>query len=235
MPVEVTTTIDGLNELWPLGGDQFSEIEQHLSLIKDVVKKALTGSGGAGLASAINSTSQELSFAQGLASSLQQQLDSILAKGLMVGDIIMYSGVFTNIPSHYALCNGALGTPNLVNKFIYGTNIESEIGDLGGDDNSIVVSHTHSYTHGHGTRTTSTTGDHAHLMPLPAFQAGAEDINGSFGVTPPLTQIQMSTEPGHTHTVTINQSTSPTDTNGTSGIGLNKPAYYKLAYIQRIS
>jgi hypothetical protein len=50
----------------------------------------------------------------------QSVKDSIRASGVVKGMIIMWSGSITSIPQGWALCNGANGTPNLINRFIMG-------------------------------------------------------------------------------------------------------------------
>lgn len=48
-------------------------------------------------------------------------LTTIMPGGVVPkGGIIMWSGTLANIPDGWALCNGANGTPNLTQKFIYG-------------------------------------------------------------------------------------------------------------------
>lgn len=49
-----------------------------------------------------------------------------------VGGIVMYSGAFADIPANWHLCDGTDGTPDLTDRFIYGTNTEGEVGDTGG-------------------------------------------------------------------------------------------------------
>lgn len=46
----------------------------------------------------------------------------------------MWSGASTAIPTGWALCNGANGTPDLRNRFIVGAGSTYAVGDKGGSD-----------------------------------------------------------------------------------------------------
>ncbi|MFH0912875.1 MAG: hypothetical protein V1884_01125 [Candidatus Omnitrophota bacterium] len=54
------------------------------------------------------------------------------------GTIVMWSGTLATIPTGWALCNGTNGTPDLRDKFIYGTSAAEEPGATGG-----ATTHTH--------------------------------------------------------------------------------------------
>ncbi|MCB4790702.1 MAG: hypothetical protein LHV68_02330 [Elusimicrobia bacterium] len=59
---------------------------------------------------------------------------------LPAGSIIMWSGSVASIPSGWALCNGANGTPDLRDRFIVGAGSSYSVGGVGGN-----VTHTHTY------------------------------------------------------------------------------------------
>ena len=139
-----------------------------------------------------------------------------------IGYISMFSGAWTDnvtIPGWYK-CDGNNGTVNLVGKFVRGG---ATSGATGGSDNAIVVQHNHGGSIG-------SDGGHAHDFNW--NEAGS-------GVFLPLRQAVSSTgvntESGivesvgnHNHSLTVNNE-------GVSGSGANKPAYYTLIFIQRIS
>jgi len=56
-----------------------------------------------------------------------------------IGGVIMWAGLPENIPANYHLCDGTLGTPNLVDKFVRGGDAGTAPGTTGGAD-----------THAHG-------------------------------------------------------------------------------------
>lgn len=55
----------------------------------------------------------------------QGLIQKIEAAPVPIGGIILWSGLTTNIPVGWALCDGNYGTPNLTNKFIVGANSSS--------------------------------------------------------------------------------------------------------------
>ena len=83
------------------------------------------------VAGTIHSTSGGFKFPDGTA--------QITAASIPSGVIVMWSGLLVNIPSGWALCNGANGTPDLQDRFICGTFTGENPGATGG-----AGSHTHS-------------------------------------------------------------------------------------------
>lgn len=51
-----------------------------------------------------------------------------LQDAMPIGSIIMFNGKAEEIPSGWAICDGTNGTPNLINKFIKGSNIAGSTG-----------------------------------------------------------------------------------------------------------
>lgn len=51
-----------------------------------------------------------------------------LQDAMPIGSIIMFNGKAEEIPSEWAICDGTNGTPNLINKFIKGSNIAGSTG-----------------------------------------------------------------------------------------------------------
>ena len=237
MGLEVTTTIDGLNELWPIdqdpGSDPILEGDDHVRLLKVVIKNIFPGIGTDGFSSAILTFETELNYLTGLTSILQTQLDDLADHMIPIGGIIMYSGLFSAIPLNYQLCNGSNGTPDMTKDLIYGTNTEIEVGDIGGSDDQVNISHTHTSDHNHS-GSLSMDGLHSHTIPTGGTSQGAASMFtiASGGATTP---IDTSFDGVHSHTLTIDQDINEFTTEGGSGVGLNTPPYLKLAHIQRLS
>src|SRR6056300_1755815 len=176
MGLETSNYIDGLDPTWPTGLDPVNKGDDHLRLLKGVLKATLPGENGQGFEKPITATEDELNFSGGLIDNIQAQLNtltSLIASTSLdtvpVGGIIMYSGAFSAIPSNYSLCNGTGGTPDLTNKFVYGTNTEGELENTGGSADAVVVSHTHTLnsagSHSHasaGNHSHASAGDHGH-------------------------------------------------------------------------
>lgn len=76
MPVETGTTIEDLDDLWPLSGDAVLEGDNHLRLIKAILKAQFPGVGGDGFATAITATEAEINYLSGVTSGIQAQLDA---------------------------------------------------------------------------------------------------------------------------------------------------------------
>jgi len=134
-----------------------------------------------------------------------------------IGGVIMFNAAFATLPPNWQLCDGTNGTPNMTDKFVYGTVTEGELLDTGGSADAVNVAHTH-------TGSTNSTGAHTHNTKGGANgngSGGYDDANFSFN-TP------TSSAGNHSHTVTV-------DSAGVSGTGKNIPPYIKLAFIQRMS
>ena len=59
----------------------------------------------------------------------------------MIGAIILWSGLVSNIPNHWQLCDGTNGTPDLRAKFLKGATNDGDVHDAGG-----TVNHNHPFT-----------------------------------------------------------------------------------------
>ena len=224
MPVEVATSIAQLDETNPLPGDDVQEGDDHTRLIKDVLKTQFPGSGGVGFSTPITASEAELNYSVGVTSAIQPQIDAnasdiaAVVGEVPVGGIIMYSGLFSAIPANYHLCDGLVGTPDLTDKFIYGTNTEGELENTGGSADAVAVDHNHTFTgdllptHQH---TLATHGDSGVGFVDSAGQAAESSVS-------------TSAVSGGTPSGTVNNS-------GVAGTDKNIPPYTKLAFIMRIS
>lgn len=166
------------------------------------------------------------------------------------GVIVMWSGSIATIPSGWALCNGANGTPDLRDRFVVGAGSTYAVGAKGGNKDAIVPAHTH-------TASTNSTGAHTHSVSGTAASAGAHahgigyyPVTGSGTMRPIISssnqytnaQQQATSSAGahthsvsgtaasagaHSHTVTVNST-------GVSAKNANLPPYYALAYIMKL-
>ncbi|NOR57119.1 MAG: hypothetical protein GQ474_01180 [Sulfurimonas sp.] len=180
----------------------------------------------------------------------------LMAQIVPQGGVIMWSGAIANIPPQWALCDGTNGTPNLVGRFIFGTNVELDIGNMGGSKDAIAVahthtqnSHTHTLNHDHPNVTTSSAGNHYHgsgwgeighygsRHGIYSWSAGI----GSHSTDWDNAEHKTSTNGSHTHTLNVPNFTGNTggatptvNSAGESGTDKNLPPYMKLAYIMKI-
>ncbi len=166
------------------------------------------------------------------------------------GLIAMWSGALANIPSGWALCDGAGGTPDLRSKFVRGAAAGQNPGGTGGSDSITPSSH----THGSGTLGMNSIGNHAHTVnshthsggSLGFRLAGTRTIVASIGPHHVTSNVGINnmrfapnnwygatggSAPGtsslgaHAHTM------SGSTAGGASNAFDNRPAYYALAFI----
>ena len=163
-------------------------------------------------------------------------------EGVPSGAIIMWSGSIASIPSGWALCNGANGTPDLRNRFVIGSSVDvsgvsnTEVTGAntktGGSKDAIVVSHTHTQdAHSH-TGSTNSTGDHTHTISTGG--AGSTVSRAATGLNVASGSATTSSAGAHTHTVAIGDSTPTINNTGSSGTNANLPPYYALAFIMKL-
>jgi len=234
MPVETAVNFQQLDKTWPLNGDLLGPAETHIKTLKQVLKTIFPGVNTNGYNVAITALETELNFVQGLTSNAQAQID-LAANNLMgIEDIIPYAGAFANIPANFNLCDGSNGTPNMTDKFVYGTATQGDVLATGGSADQLLISHNHVASHGHTSSLTSQ-GTHTHLMDLFTNSAGPvkKPIRTAIGSV--AVDKVTDSDGAHNHTPTINSATTSTSTTGSSGTGKNLPKYAKLAFIMRVS
>ena len=167
-------------------------------------------------------------------------------EAIPVGVIVMWSGTLATIPTGWHLCDGVDGTPDLRNRFIYGTAAGENPGNTGG-----ATTHAHTYNtviaHTH-TGTTVSAGAHTHAVVETAHKhsLGTVYVNypGNYlcagcsysGLNPKdtlatVTGITINSAGAHTHTLTT---ASTGEASGTTAVGTHLPPYYKLAYIMKL-
>jgi microcystin-dependent protein len=187
---------------------------------------------------------------------LQSQVDSIdtrvtnievtigTAIGIPRGVITMWSGLTTNVPAGWVLCNGSNGTPDLRDKFIVGAGSSYNTQSQGGNATTVLgVEHMPSHNHGGGGTTSGTSNDHSHGVNDPSHSHSYTAFGGqphgspdgyspafnSFGSTTggATTGISIAGQNAdHTHTVTVNAE-------GGGQAFNNLPPYFALAYIMK--
>lgn len=76
MGLEAASFLSDLNQNWPLDTDSATQGDDHLRLIKSVLRSTFPGSGGNGFSKQIIATEDELNFLSGVTSSVQSQLNA---------------------------------------------------------------------------------------------------------------------------------------------------------------
>jgi microcystin-dependent protein len=155
--------------------------------------------------------------------------------GVPIGVIALWSGTIATIPSGWALCDGTNGTPNLRDRFIVGAGTSYNPGDTGGA-NTVALStaqlpaHAHNYSGG-----TSDAGAHNHVIrgtnagnTVAGPNIGTSNTSNTSGLVNNSAMIQNS--PNHAHNFS-----GTTANTGSGSAHENRPPYYALAYIMKVS
>lgn len=206
MALESGTYISDLVPSNPDGTDTRSQGDDHIRLVKTVLKNTFPNINGP-------------------VTMTDEQLNAVGGVGVFCfpGMITMWSGSIGTIPSGWKLCNG-VGTistgspvPNLVGRFIVGSDTNAggtyNIGATGGTKDAITVAHNHI-----ATSTVSDPG-HTHTGSTNAGGGSAFGFDGyDFNNTPAISTT------GITVSTTVASA-------GFSGVDMNLPPYFALAFL----
>lgn len=185
MPLESASYIKDLDPANPAATDALAQADDHMRLIKSVVRNSFPNIGGAVTPShtdlngipdlktrltALESGAMPrtggimtggLDFAAG---NVNVQAGKLMEKGAALiprGCIIMWSGDINAVPAGWALCDGrtvdGIQTPNMVNRFVTGVG-DAAMRELGGN-NVLTITTNQSGAHGHNI---SVEGAHSH-------------------------------------------------------------------------
>ena len=147
---------------------------------------------------------------------VQSAITSTVNGTIPINGIIMWSGV--SIPTNWALCDGTSGTPDLRDRFIVGSGSSYVIGATGGA-NTVTL-------------TTAEMPAHSHIVTDPGHshtydKSDAEKATGNDNFRGADTYTTTNTSTGFTG-ITL-------ENTGGGGAHENRPPYYALAFIMRIS
>jgi len=184
----------------------------------------------------------------GSEATVADRLDAIDLARLPIGGIIMWSGLYSNIPSGFTICTGGGGTPNLSNRFICATTGTGNPGTTGGT-HALTLSLNNMPIHNHTASSNSTAihnhtinsaGIHNHSILREAAYASGSAVaaarQGGPGSWSGGDPVQSSgnhnhtsdNAGGHSHTITVQNAGSSQGFN-------NRPLYYELCFIMRTS
>lgn len=147
------------------------------------------------------------------------------ARFIPSGLISMWAGLISAIPTGWVLCDGTNGTPDLRDRFIMGATSDSNVGEIGGENEvTLTVEQMPAHTH---SGSTDEAGNHRHEVDI----YGKEDDSGSRirrgGNATSWRSVNTDYAGIHSHILNIDN----------TGGGLpheNKPAYYALAFIMKV-
>lgn len=147
-----------------------------------------------------------------------------------IGGIILWSGSVASIPSGWALCNGSNGTPDLRNRFVVGAGSRYSPGNTGGLDKvTLSLAEMPSHFHQIGVMVAKW-GDNANNRNFPDFNS-TSNPNGDYGGN--IARWRTRYQGGSTNYSSAGPNNGRTQ--GTTTAHENRPPYYALAYIMRIS
>lgn len=147
-----------------------------------------------------------------------------------IGGIILWSGSIASIPSGWALCDGSNGTPDLRNRFVVGAGSTYSPGNTGGRDKvTLSLAEMPSHFHQIGVMVAKW-GDNANKRSFPDFNSISYP-DGDYGGD--ITRWRTRYQGGSTNYTSASPSNGRTQ--GTTTAHENRPPYYALAYIMRIS
>jgi microcystin-dependent protein len=134
-----------------------------------------------------------------------------------MGIITIWNGDSSSIPSGWAVCDGASGTPDLRNLFVYGAFSDVEVNSTGGG----------SHTHTSGLSINSG-GGHTHALSGTSGAAATTTCVATTGA--------YNIAGAHTHTMSGTAATANSHTHsiGSSDSFDNVPEYVKLYYIMKL-
>jgi microcystin-dependent protein len=157
-----------------------------------------------------------------------------------VGGIIMWSGTIATIPTGWSLCNGTNGTPNLQDRFIVGAGSGYAVAATGGA-NSVALTINEMPSHSHGGTTGNDSPNHTHNLNS-GFDQYYVINDGNFGGTGPDGSFraegpdQPQDARWYSNTGGVNNNHQHGITaEGQNGAHENRPPYYALAFIMRVS
>jgi len=143
-----------------------------------------------------------------------------------IGTIQMFSGLLADIPTGWQLCDGTSGTPNLIAKFVVGAPDATEAGGEGGEEtHTLTVPEMPNHNH---TSFATGGGAHRHTPATDADMRGRTLGDTDARLTPSTT--------GSFADVGLTTSFIGSTIGTTGGSAHeNLPAFFELAYIQRLS
>lgn len=228
MALESATYIAQLNNANPSSTDVVSQADDHLRLIKSVLKNTFPN-----LDQPVSAT--------------PAQLNQPIPSGL----ISLWSGSIVSIPTGWVLCDGTNSTPDLRNRFVVGAGDTYAVGATGGAASQTLITanlpaHTHTVT---VTGTTDSGGSHNHSISDPGhshtwglyvsgvgFASGnawqGQNGGGSYSTTTSSSGTGISINSGGAHTHTFS-GTGTTSSVGSGTAFSILPPYYALAYIMK--
>lgn len=207
MALESATYINQLVASNPSGADPKGQGDDHLRLIKSVLKSTFPN-----VNDVVNAT--------------PEQLNKLTDPSLFFvrGMIQMWYGNLNAIPTGWRLCDGLGGTPDLRNRFVVGAGADYIVGQVGG--NAI---HSHNITVGYHTLTESEMPIHNHSLP-----AGTNDTVGTGWTQAAPGNTNGANSPSYQYTSGTAGGNQAHNHTGGADNADHRPPFYGLGFIMRL-
>lgn len=150
-----------------------------------------------------------------------------------VGGIIMWSGAIADIPTGWALCDGANGTPDLTDRFVMGAGDTYSPGDTGG---AAAFTHNSQGAHDHGGLLNHVDGA---VAAHPSHTHGENETEGEVQAGSGASVIVLTGPNTDGPSATLTHNVTQPDPHVINGEGSHThdahplPPYFALAYIMR--
>lgn len=193
MPLEVASTIAELDDSYPLGGDPTNRGDDHLRLIKAVLKTQFPGSLGQGYDIPILTNETELNYLQGATSNIQNQIDALQ----LSVETTLHAPSGTVMPFFQA--SAPTGWTQVVtHNDVMLRVVNTAGGGNGGTDSPILMNKVPSHTH-----TTVSAGAHTHFSNDILYRYGGLGATDG-GSTISFSNVETTSNGAHTHTINAN-------------------------------
>jgi hypothetical protein len=141
--LETATYVSDLVATNPVGSDGLAQTDDHLRLIKSVLKNTFPN-----LAGALTTTAAFLNSLPEWQGAVVSRLNTIISDpGIPVGVIMLWAGSSAHVPLGWHICDGTAGTPDLRGRFVKGSGHDGEHGGYGGANDVLTSAEGH---HAHG-------------------------------------------------------------------------------------
>ena len=194
MPLETATTISELFASYPLGGDVASQGDDHLRLLKAVLKSQFPGALGDGLSSPVDVTEIEFGYLVGVTSPIQDQFGAFDTRLLAV-ESTLNAPIGTRLAFHQASAPLGWAQDSTVNDSMLRV-VSGVGGGADGTDSPILNDKIPSHTH-----VIAENGGHTHLYDA-FLESGGNAFDTGVGISRKTIPTQSAGV--HTHTMDAN-------------------------------
>jgi len=233
MALETADFIDELDENNPPFNDPARQGDDHVRLVKHVLKTTFPEFDGA-----VTLSDDEINaLPQDIVDAVTDTVTDLSPHLVPTGAIIMWSGTNAAIPTGWQLCNGTNGTPDLRNRFIVGSGADYATGTNGGSDTKTTAAagtHTHSVTV-NGTTLSVPRDGWGTTGGAPGTIASGNLVVGS-GFPEVSETLESLRRAGGNRSLGSHIHTASTANSGSHAHTVDvRPRYYALAYIMKLS